>query len=41
MLVSMSATERKLWYMQRLNMFAGLSKDEIEAMAGQLHDQVW
>jgi CRP/FNR family transcriptional regulator, cyclic AMP receptor protein len=41
MLVWMSATERKLWYMQRLNMFAGLSKDEIEAMAGQLHDQVW
>jgi CRP/FNR family transcriptional regulator, cyclic AMP receptor protein len=41
MLPSMGATERKLWYMQRLNLFAGLSKDEIEAMAGRLHDQVW
>jgi CRP/FNR family cyclic AMP-dependent transcriptional regulator len=37
----MGATERKLWYMQRLNLFAGLSHDEIEAMAGRLHDQVW
>jgi CRP/FNR family transcriptional regulator, cyclic AMP receptor protein len=35
------ATERKLWYMQRLNLFAGLSRDEIESMAGRLHDQVW
>ena len=37
----MSATERRLWYMQRLNLFAGLAKEEIEAMAGRLHDQVW
>jgi len=36
----MSATERRLWYMQRLNLFGGLSKVEIEALAGQLHDRV-
>ena len=27
--------------MQRLNLFAGLAKEEIEALAGRLHDQVW
>ena len=27
--------------MQRLNLFAGLAKEEIEAMAGRLHDGVW
>src|SRR5713101_3772762 len=37
----MSASQRKLWYMQRLNLFAGLAKEEIEAVAGRLHDQVW
>src|SRR5260370_4414084 len=37
----MSATQRRLWYMQRLNLFAGLAKEEIEALAGRLHDQVW
>lgn len=36
----MSATERRLWYMQRLNLFAGLARDEIEALAGRLHDRV-
>jgi CRP-like cAMP-binding protein len=36
----MGATERKLWYMQRLNLFAGLARDEIEALAGRLHDRV-
>src|SRR5579859_3314566 len=36
----MSATERRLWYMQRLNLFAGLAKEEIEALAGRLHDRV-
>ncbi len=36
----MSATERRVWYMQRLNLFGGLSKVEIEALAGQLHDRV-
>src|SRR5258708_23362327 len=37
----MSASQRRLWYMQRLNLFAGLAKEEIEAMAGRLHDRVW
>lgn len=37
----MGATERRLWYIQRLNLFAGLSHHEIESMAGRLHDQVW
>src|SRR5260370_7137334 len=37
----MSAPQRRLWYMQRLNLFAGLAKEEIEALAGRLHDQVW
>src|SRR6266849_3735431 len=37
----MSAAQRRLWYMQRLNLFAGLAKDEIEDMAGRLHDRVW
>jgi len=37
----MAASERKLWYLQRLNLFAGLSREEIESMAGRLHDQVW
>jgi hypothetical protein len=41
MLTVMGATERKLWYMQRLNLFAGLARDEIEALAGRLHDRVW
>ena len=36
----MSATQRRLWYMQRLNLFSGLAKDEIEALAGRLHDRV-
>lgn len=36
----MSATERRLWHMQRLNLFAGLAKDEIESLAGRLHDRV-
>jgi hypothetical protein len=27
--------------MLRLNLFAGLAKEEIEALAGRLHDQVW
>ena len=36
----MSATQRRLWYMQRLNLFASLAKDEIEALAGKLHDRV-
>jgi|SRR5919198_893929 CRP-like cAMP-binding protein len=40
MLPAMAASERKLWYMQRLNLFAGLSKDEVEALAGRLHDRV-
>src|ERR687887_56106 len=40
MLWVMSATERKLWYMQRLNLFAGLAKEEVEALAGRLHDRV-
>ncbi len=37
----MSASQRRLWYLQRLNLFAGLAKEEIEAMAGRLHDRVW
>jgi CRP-like cAMP-binding protein len=37
----MTATQRRLWYMQRLNLFAGLAKEEIEALAGRLHDRVW
>src|SRR5258707_3781355 len=36
----MSATQRRLWYIQRLNLFAGLAKEEIEALAGRLHDPV-
>jgi CRP-like cAMP-binding protein len=36
----MTATDRKLWYLQRLNLFAGLSKDEIESLAGRLRDRV-
>jgi CRP/FNR family transcriptional regulator, cyclic AMP receptor protein len=36
----MTATQRRLWYMQRLNLFAGLAKDEIESLAGRLHDRV-
>jgi CRP/FNR family transcriptional regulator, cyclic AMP receptor protein len=36
----MSATERRLWYMQRLNLFSGLAREEIEALAGRLHDRV-
>jgi CRP-like cAMP-binding protein len=40
MLWVMSATERKLWYMQRLNLFAGLAKEEVEALAGRLHDRI-
>src|SRR5258707_15867236 len=37
----MSATQRRLWYIQRLNLFAGLAEEEIEALAGRLHDRVW
>jgi CRP/FNR family transcriptional regulator, cyclic AMP receptor protein len=37
----MSATQRRLWYMQRLNLFADLAKEEIEALAGRLHDRVF
>jgi CRP/FNR family transcriptional regulator, cyclic AMP receptor protein len=40
MLASMAANDRKLWYMQRLNLFAGLSRDEVESLAGRLHDRV-
>lgn len=36
----MIATNRRLWYMQRLNLFAGLAKEEVEALAGRLHDRV-
>jgi hypothetical protein len=34
MLAAWAASERKLRYLQRLNPFAGLSRDEIEAMPG-------
>jgi CRP-like cAMP-binding protein len=36
----MGGTDRKLWYMQRLNLFAGLTREEIESLAGRLHDRV-
>src|SRR6266542_3606358 len=35
----MSTKERKLWYLRRLNLFAGMAPAEIEAVAGRLHER--
>src|SRR5258708_27445531 len=37
----MSATQRRVWSMRRLTLFAGLAKEEMEDLAGRRQDQVW